>query len=141
MCVLGVTKAVAQPPRPGDIDLRKVMDPSEFTHAGLHKLDPAELAALNSWINQFAFDLLAAADTPGQSAPHTAGSRRTYPVELSHGNERFIINGAKYKAKTSCLNVQEGDRGIFTEGSAIGACTSAEFRNLRTNKKCSVWCE
>jgi hypothetical protein len=141
ICVLGVTKAVAQPLVPGDIDLRKRMNPSEFSQAGLHKLDPEELSALNSWINQFFFDLLAAADRPRQPAPYTAESRRTYPVELSHDGERFVINGVKYKAKTYCLNVHEGDRVIFTEGSAFGGCASAEFLNLRTNKKCSVWCE
>lgn len=68
-------------------------------------------------------------------------SQPSYEIEHSHNDELFIINGEKFEAKTYCFNMDEGDRVIFIEGSALGACASATIVNLRTNNKCEVWCE
>lgn len=68
-------------------------------------------------------------------------SRTSYEIEVSHNDELFVINGEKFEAQTYCFNMEEGDRVIFIEGSALGACTSATLLNLRTKNKCEVWCE
>lgn len=65
----------------------------------------------------------------------------SYEIEVSHNDELFIINGEKFEAQTYCFNMEEGDRVIFIEGSALGACASATLVNLRTKEKCEVWCE
>jgi hypothetical protein len=64
-----------------------------------------------------------------------------YVIEHSHNDEIFIINGEVYEAKTYCFNMNEGDKVIFLEGSAFGACVTAKLLNLRTKNSCSVWCE
>lgn len=68
-------------------------------------------------------------------------SRPSYEIEVSHNDELFIINGEKFEARTYCFNMDEGDRVIFIEGSALGACVSATVINLRTKDKCELWCE
>ncbi len=68
-------------------------------------------------------------------------AKSSYAIEASVNDETFIVNGEVFKARTYCFDVRKGDKVIFTEGSAIGACSSAEFLNLRSNKKCEVWCE
>jgi hypothetical protein len=81
---------------------------------------------------------------PAPSQQRTYRSRSTpnsYEIEVAHNDELFIINGEKYEAQTYCLGWDEGDYVIFIEGSAFGACASAELYNLRTEEKCSVWCE
>jgi hypothetical protein len=70
-----------------------------------------------------------------RSAPNS------YVIEVAHNDEIFIINGEKYEAKTYCIGWEKSDRVIFLEGSAFGACASAELYNLRTEEKCSCWCE
>ena len=64
-----------------------------------------------------------------------------YSIEASHNDEVFVINGEKYEAQTYCFNMEEGDPVIFLSGSPYGACASVVIFNLRTRKKCSVWCE
>ena len=64
-----------------------------------------------------------------------------YYIEHSHNDELFIINGEKYEAQTYCFNMEEDDPVVFLEGSAFGACASAEILNLRTRTVCRVWCE
>jgi aspartate 1-decarboxylase len=61
--------------------------------------------------------------------------------EVSHNDELFIINGERYEAQTYCFNMEEGDKVIFLEGSAYGACATATLLNLRTKNECRVWCE
>lgn len=73
------------------------------------------------------------------SAQSNAASE--YEIEKSINDETFIINGEVFKAKTYCFNVNDGDKVIFIDGSAYGACASAEFLNLRTKNTCEVWCE
>lgn len=81
---------------------------------------------------------------PPASQPRSYGSRNgpnSYEIEVAHNDELFIINGEKYEAQTYCLGWEEGDYVIFLDGSAFGACASAELYNLRTEQKCNVWCE
>lgn len=64
-----------------------------------------------------------------------------YTIQTSHNDELFIINGEKFEAKTYCFNMEEDDEIVFLEGSPFGACVSATLLNLRTKKKCEVWCD
>ena len=83
------------------------------------------------------------AQTMPRSTPRARGGRRAdaYPIETSHNDELFIINGEKFEAKTYCFNMEEDDEVIFLEGSPMGVCVSATILNLRTREKCEVWCE
>ena len=76
-------------------------------------------------------------------APRQRSGRRAdvYFIETSHNDELFIINGEKFEAKTYCFNMEEGDEVMFLDGSPLGACASATLLNLRTRRKCEVWCE
>lgn len=73
--------------------------------------------------------------------PSSSFAAIEYEIEVSHNDEFFIINGEKYEAKTYCFNMEEGDKVIFLEGSAYGACVSAKLLNTRTDNTCNVWCE
>ena len=76
------------------------------------------------------------------SSPYTyKGSKSRYLIEASRNDEVFIINGERYEAKTYCFNMNKGDTIIFIEGSALGACVSAELLNVTTGNECHVWCE
>ncbi len=77
----------------------------------------------------------------GVSALSVVRASQEYEIEVSHNDELFIINGERFEAQTYCFDMEEGDRVIFLEGSAWGACASAELLNLRTNERCEVWCE
>lgn len=68
-------------------------------------------------------------------------SSRSYRIEVSHNDDFFIINGEKFKARTYCFNMNEGDKVVFTDGSPLGVCVSATILNLRTEKLCRLWCE
>jgi len=67
--------------------------------------------------------------------------RQSYVIDAAANDETFVINGNVFKAKTYCFNVEKGDKVIFVDGSALGACSSAKFLDLRNDKVCSVWCE
>lgn len=68
-------------------------------------------------------------------------SSTSYTIDFSHNDELFIINGEKFKAKTYCFGMEQGDRVFFVEESPFGACTSAKLINTRNEKLCDVWCE
>ncbi|HFE9764559.1 TPA: hypothetical protein ACGA4J_001322 [Acinetobacter baumannii] len=70
-----------------------------------------------------------------------ANTATSYEIEKSINDETFVINGEVFKAKTYCMNMEEGDKVIFVEGSPYGACASAKLYNLRTERTCNVWCE
>lgn len=76
--------------------------------------------------------------TPQVRSGRPAG---VYPIETSHNDELFIINGEKFEAKTYCFNMREDDEVLFLDGSPSGVCLSATLLNLRTREKCEVWCE
>jgi len=65
----------------------------------------------------------------------------TYEIEAAVNDEKFIINGELFEAKTYCLGWGEGQRVIFIDGSPLGACASATLYNLDREEKCEVWCE
>ena len=73
--------------------------------------------------------------------PFTAFSATAYEIESAVNDEKFVINGELFEAKTYCLGWEEGQRVIFIEGSALGACATAELYNLDREEKCEVWCE
>lgn len=78
---------------------------------------------------------------PQQRPPQKAPAQKGYPIEVAHNDELFIINGEKYEAKTYCLGWEEGEHVLFIEGSAFGACASAELLNIERAEVCEVWCE
>ncbi|MFZ5616212.1 MAG: hypothetical protein ACOZAA_02665 [Pseudomonadota bacterium] len=75
------------------------------------------------------------------SGPSSNYGTPRFPVELSHDDELFVINGEKFEARTYCFNVEEGDEVMFIDGDANGVCVSAAFISLRTGKTCEVWCD
>ena len=128
------TAVVAQAPA---ISVRNLMTVNEFNAAGLNKLSPEELTALDRWFVRTLTDF-------GQRAAATSSSSAvtgTYPIEASVNDETFVINSEVFKARTYCFNVEKGDRVKFVEGNALGACASAKFVNMRTGNVCEVWCE
>ena len=54
--------------------------------------------------------------------------------EAADNDDKFLINGEVFEAKTYCLGWDEGDRVIFLEGSQNGACASAKLYNLNRKK-------
>jgi len=64
-----------------------------------------------------------------------------YEIESAVNDEKFVINGELFEAKTYCLGWDEGDRVIFVEGSPLGVCVSATLYNMDRREKCEVWCE
>lgn len=70
-----------------------------------------------------------------------SASERGYEIEVAHNDELFIVNGERYEAQTYCLGWEAGERVIFVEGSAFGACATATLLNLNRNQTCEVWCE
>jgi len=125
---------------PPSLSIRDLMSADEFRAAGLEKLTPDEMRNLNSWLVGFALRVAGLGLTqPLGGAPSTR--TREYLVEASVKDETFIINGEVFEAKTFCFGVQSGDKVIFTQGSPLGVCVSAEFVVLRTGNKCSCWCK
>src|SRR5688572_4723850 len=53
---------------------------------------------------------------PNESQQIPAQRRRSYPIEVSHNDEFFIINGEKFEAKTYCFDMEVGDPVIFIDG-------------------------
>jgi hypothetical protein len=87
-------------------------------------------------------------DSESAAVTHIVGSgkqsdakKAQYTVDAAANDETFVISGKVFKAKTYCFGVEKGDRVIFIEGSALGACVSAKFLDFRNDKVCSVWCE
>ena len=74
-------------------------------------------------------------------APQRCSSPSTYPIEMAYNDEKFIINGEIFEAKSYCMGWDVGDSIVFLAGSAYGACASAELYNITRSEECSVWCE
>jgi hypothetical protein len=129
----------AQQPTPG-LSIKSVMTPSEFSSAGLDKLTASELAALDSWLTKFATAAPSSIGAERKIQTAATSPANSYVVQSSSKDQLFIISGEGYEAKTSCVDVSVGDRVRFVEGSPQGACASATFLNLRTNRLCEVWC-
>jgi hypothetical protein len=137
--VLGPAAALTaeEPPADLDLQLELLLDKQRFTEFGLHKLSATELAKLNDFITE----LVAKHTTPSEPEKVDFSDRRSYLIESTADDELFVINGRRYKARTYCFNVNEGDRVVFVEGSPFGDCGTAVFVNLRTGESCEVWCE
>lgn len=73
--------------------------------------------------------------------PVSSYATTAYEIEAAVNDEKFIINGESFEAKTYCLSWDEGDRVIFLEGNANGVCVSAALYNIDRKEKCEVWCE
>jgi|BarGraIncu00222A_1022003.scaffolds.fasta_scaffold91489_2 hypothetical protein len=73
--------------------------------------------------------------------PISAYAATSYEIEAAVNDETFIINGEVFKAKTYCMGWDKGERVIFLEGSASGACATATLYNINRKEQCEVWCE
>ena len=73
--------------------------------------------------------------------PITVSAATSYEIEATGNDEKFVINGEVFEAKTYCLDWDEGEQVIFLEGSPNGACASAKLYNLDRKETCEVWCE
>lgn len=76
-----------------------------------------------------------------KKAPFNTRFGNEYAIEKSINDEKFIINGELFEAKTYCFGFYEGDSIKFIEGSAQGACISAKILHLRSRSTCALWCE
>lgn len=72
---------------------------------------------------------------------NAAFSATEYLVEKAVKDETFIINGEVFKAKTFCMDLHEGNKVIFIDGSPLGVCVSARVLNLNSKTTCDLWCE
>ncbi|MEO8181928.1 MAG: hypothetical protein ABI895_24090 [Deltaproteobacteria bacterium] len=68
-------------------------------------------------------------------------SSREFRIQAAADDDVFVIDGHVFKAKTYCFGVEAGDRVVFIEGSGTGACTSAKFIEIGSDRICDVWCE
>ena len=123
-----------------ELSIKTLMTPSEFKSAGLDKLTTSELAALDIWLTKFAPVAGSSISTERKPRVPATSPASSFIVQASTNEKLFIISGEGYEAKTSCSDVNVGDRVKFVEGSPFGACDAATFLNLRTNRLCEVWC-
>ncbi|MGH8282312.1 MAG: hypothetical protein ACRESE_00495 [Gammaproteobacteria bacterium] len=72
------TTALASSSAPKLVDLRDLMTGTQFDQAGLNKLSPDELKALNGWLNQYLSSRTVAA--PSTAAAHNATASITAPA-------------------------------------------------------------
>jgi uncharacterized metal-binding protein len=63
-----------------------------------------------------------------------------YEIEAAGNDEKFVIDGELYEAKTYCMGWDEGDSVIFVDGTP-GACADATLFNMSRRETCEVWCE
>ena len=64
-----------------------------------------------------------------------------YPIEAASNDEKFVINGNGYTAKTYCIGWEKGDLVSFSKGDPFGGCASAKLYNRRTKATCDVLCD
>lgn len=69
-----------------------------------------------------------------------ARAATTYDIEAIANDEKLIIDGELYEAKTWCMHWSEGESVIFLDGTP-GVCVSAELFNVNRRETCEVWCE
>lgn len=70
---------------------------------------------------------------------HQAYAEMTWSIE-SVDDDKLIIAGELFTHQTICYDLRRNDRVVFIFGMPL-ACSYAEFINLRTGKKCKVYCE
>lgn len=69
-----------------------------------------------------------------------SGGKASFYIEHSYDDVFFIINDEKFEAKTFCNFWNEGDKVIFIDGNAFGACATAKIYNQNRKEVCEVWC-
>lgn len=74
------------------------------------------------------------------ASPSSLRAAEEYEIEAAVNDEKFIIDGEKYEAKTYCMGWDEGDTIIFIDGTP-GVCVDATLYNKTRREKCDVWCE
>lgn len=62
-----------------------------------------------------------------------------YFIDSNINDQKFLIDGNLYSAKTYCFSMYEGDAVIFLENKDL--CISNTIINLKNGNKCDVWCE
>ena len=118
------TVAAAQSPAPGATLMEQRMTPEEFKAAGLHKLSPEELAALQDWMQRQHGVVAAPAAAAPAAAPLPAGA-----VALSAADVERIREEAREEGRKE---VKETNRGFFDFGSdePIKSTLVGEFRGF-----------
>jgi hypothetical protein len=77
-----------------NVDIESLMSATEFRKAGLQKLTPDELAALNGWLTQFAVRLYSARDADAAPAANTIETQIDSDFEGWSGDTIFkLANG------------------------------------------------
>lgn len=132
------------------LDINDLMTHREFTAAGLNKLTPEEIDALNRWLNGFAGDRTLAEKAVQPEKKRTKGvlkslfdssESRTYRIESVSRGVSFEINNRHFEAMKKCPGFDRGDEVTFTEGSPYGLCSTAVFTKPDSGESCKVWCE
>ncbi len=137
------------------LDIADLMTHHEYKAAGLDKLSPEEVEALNRWLTEFNAkkrddQTPSTTDAAGESAlnPEKGGTNlfggkksKTYKIQHVSGETSFEINNRKFEASKKCPGFKRGDEVEFIEGSAYGLCTTALFTKPGSSGPCKVWCE
>ena len=114
----------------GGTAMEQQMTPEEFRAAGLHKLSPEELAALQAWVQRQQAGTAAAAATPTPAAPLPAGAAvAAGATALSASEIERIREEAREEGRKE---VKETNRGFFDFGSEepIKSTLVGEFRGF-----------
>ena len=124
------TVAAAQSPAAGATLMEQRMTPEEFKAAGLHKLSPEELAALQDWMQRQHGVVAAPAAAAPAAAPLPAGAAAAAgAVALSAADVERIREEAREEGRKE---VKETNRGFFDFGSdePIKSTLVGEFRGF-----------
>ena len=85
-----------------------------------------------------------AAELEGVSAPYSyrlPPERHVIEAVWHAVSDRFIINGARFAAKTpACIGWLAGERIRFLSGSIDGNCIDAVVYNATRRETCEMWC-
>ncbi|KAF1703760.1 hypothetical protein [Pseudoxanthomonas kaohsiungensis] len=123
------TVAAAQSPAPGATLMEQRMTPEEFKAAGLHKLSPEELAALQEWMQRQQGVVAAPAASAPAAPALPAGAAAAGAVALSAADVERIREEAREEGRKE---VKETNRGFFDFGSdePIKSNLVGEFRGF-----------
>ena len=127
---LAAFATVASAQTAGSTAMEQQMTPEDFRAAGLHKLSPEELAALQAWVQRQQAGTAAAAATPTPAAPLPAGAAvAAGATALSASEIERIREEAREEGRKE---VKETNRGFFDFGSEepIKSTLVGEFRGF-----------
>lgn len=74
-----------------------------------------------------------------QTGPAIA--QQTYEIEAADLDETFTIAGQQFTARNLCHDFEVGDEVEVVAGEPLDICDKAEFKNLRNDNTCEVWCD